>query len=68
MVTVLPHPLSPTIPTTWPGCDVEAHPVDRAHDPLVELEGTRRSPDLEGRRRLTGCTDRRRLAGRRPRG
>ena len=38
IVTLLPHPLSPTMPTTWPGADVERHAVHRAHQALVEEE------------------------------
>ena len=36
--TLLPQPLSPTMPTTWPGVDVEADAVDRLDRALVQRE------------------------------
>ena len=38
MVTLLPQPLSPTMPKTWPGMDVERHPIDRLDDAFVHEE------------------------------
>ena len=46
-VTLLPQPLSPTMPSVAPGVQVEAHPVDRLHRALVLGEVGLQVPDRQ---------------------
>ncbi|PYN54785.1 MAG: hypothetical protein DMD94_13900 [Candidatus Rokuibacteriota bacterium] len=66
-VTLLPQPLSPTIPTTWPGPTSKLTPSTARTTPSSRKKCTRKSfTSRTGA--VTGCTDRRRRAARRPRG
>ena len=49
-VTLLPHPLSPTSPSTSPAVDREAHPVHRAEHALAGGEVGLQTFDGEKRR------------------
>ena len=74
MVTLLPQPLSPTMPSTWPGMTSKLVPSTARTRPSSSAKETRRSR-TESRGIgvgvhgcLSGCRGRRHRAGRRRRG